>query len=87
MEVVMIGVIIVLVFFLVLLRENSKTDDRIHKKDFDEINSLEIELKFERMTTTELIERNDDLKKQIEFLRIKLSEKDENKKTDNIEPS
>lgn len=85
MEVVMIGVIIVLVFFLVLFRENSKTDDRIHKKDFDEINSLEIELKFERMTTTELIERNDDLKKQIEFLRMKLSEKDENKRTDNVE--
>ena len=72
----MIGVIIVLAFFLVLFRENSKTDDRIHKKDFDEINSLKIELKFERMTTTELIERNDDLKKQIEFLKMKLSEKD-----------
>lgn len=83
----MIGVIIVLVFFLVLFRENSKTDDRIHKKDFDEINSLKIELKFERMTTTELIERNDDLKKQIEFLRMKLSEKDENKRADNVEPS
>ena len=79
----MIGVIIVLAFFLVLFRENSKTDDRIHKKDFDEINSLRIELKFERMTTTELIERNDDLKKQIEFLRMKLSEKDESIRIDN----
>jgi len=79
----MIGVIIVLAFFLVLFRENSKTDDRIHKKDFDEINSLRIELKFERMTTTELIEKNDDLKKQIEFLRMKLSEKDESIRIDN----
>jgi len=83
MEVIFIGAIIVLVFFIVLFRENSKTDDRIHKKDFDEINSLRIELKFERMTTTELIEKNDDLKKQIEFLRMKLSEKDESIRIDN----
>lgn len=82
-EVIFIGVIIVLVFFLVLFRENSKTDDRIHKKDFDEINSLELELKFERMTTAELIEKNNDLKKQIEFLRMKLSEKDESIRIDN----
>jgi len=75
--IILVGTIIVLAFFLMIFRQNSKMDDKIHKKDFDEINHLKNELKFERMAAEELIEKKNELEKEVDFLRKRLLGKDE----------